>query len=276
MVTPVQGPTGILSWRRVKPRRQRAGVDPLIIELSSESNSGPATTDIIRHGEIVSYQLTPLGSNYTFVVKIEMDGNESQAIYKPREGEAPLWDFPSGTLYKREYAAYLLSEILGWNIVPFTIIRDGPYGIGSVQEFVDHDPKQNYYTLEDGCADQLRVVACFDLVANSTDRKANHLLMGDGGKIWSIDHGLTFHSDMKVRTVIWDFCSEPIPERLLNSLTQLRERLDSSVEDHPSLLKELVNLLPSEEVRALKRRLDWVLEERIYPGLPGRNRRRRG
>ena len=276
MVTPVQGPTGILSWRRVKPRRQRAGVDPLIIELSSESNSGPATTDIIRHGEIVSYQLTPLGSNYTFVVKIEMDGNESQAIYKPREGEAPLWDFPSGTLYKREYAAYLLSEILGWNIVPFTIIRDGPYGIGSVQEFVDHDPKQNYYTLEDGCADQLRVVACFDLVANSTDRKANHLLMGDGGKIWSIDHGLTFHSDMKVRTVIWDFCSEPIPERLLNSLTQLRERLDSSVEDHPSLLKELLNLLPSEEVRALKRRLDWVLEERIYPGLPGRNRRRRG
>ena len=276
MVTPVQGPTGILSWRRVKPRRHRAGVDPLIIELSSESNSGPATTDIIRHGEIVSYHLAPLGSNYTFVVKIEMDGNESQAIYKPREGEAPLWDFPSGTLYKREYAAFLLSEILGWNIVPFTIIRDGPYGIGSVQEFVDHDPKQNYYTLEDGCADQLRVVACFDLVANSTDRKANHLLMGDSGKIWSIDHGLTFHSDMKVRTVIWDFCSEPIPERLLNSLTQLRERLDSSVEDHPSLLKELVNLLPSEEVRALKRRLDWVLEERIYPGLPGRNRRRRG
>ncbi len=276
MVTPVQGPTGILSWRRVKPRRQRAGVDPLIIELSSESNSGPATTDIIRHGEIVSYHLAPLGSNYTFVVKIEMDGNESQAIYKPREGEAPLWDFPSGTLYKREYAAYLLSEILGWNIVPFTIIRDGPYGIGSVQEFVDHDPKQNYYTLEDGCADQLRVVACFDLVANSTDRKANHLLMGDGGKIWSIDHGLTFHSDMKVRTVIWDFCSEPIPAHLLESLTGLRERLDFPVDSLPSLLKELVALLPPEEVHALKLRLDWVLEERVFPGLPGRSRRRSG
>ena len=248
----------------------------MTFKLSSESNSGPATTDIIRHGEIVSYQLTPLGSNYTFVVKIEMNGGESQAIYKPREGEAPLWDFPSGTLYIREYAAYLLSEILGWNIVPFTIIRDGPYGIGSVQQFVDHDPKQNYYTLEDGCADQLRVIACFDLVANSTDRKANHLLMGDGGKIWSIDHGLTFHSDMKVRTVIWDFCSEPIPEHLLESLTGLRERLDLPVDSLPSLLKELVTLLPSEEVHALKLRLDWVLEERVFPGLPGRNRRRRG
>ena len=243
--------------------------------MNSDLNDGPVATDIIRHGEIVSYQLTPLGSNYTFVVKIELDGHESLAIYKPREGEAPLWDFPSGTLYKREYAAYLLSEVLGWNIVPFTVIRDGPHGIGSVQQFVDHDPKQNYYTLEDGCADQLRVIACFDLVANSTDRKANHLLMAEGGKIWSIDHGLTFHSEMKVRTVIWDFCSEPIPDSLLDSLTDLREQMDSPVDSLPNLLKELVTLLPPEEVDGLKRRLDWVLEERVFPGLPGRNRRNR-
>ena len=222
----------------------------------------------------MSYQLTPLGSNYTFLVKIELGGNEGHAIYKPKEGEAPLWDFPSGTLYKREYAAYLLSEILGWDLIPFTTIRDGPYGVGSVQQFIDHDPKQNYYTMEEWSADQLRVVACFDLVANSTDRKANHLLVGENGKIWSIDHGLTLHSDMKVRTVIWDFCSEPIPERLLTSLTELRERLDSPLEDHPSLLKELVSILPDEEVDALKHRLNWVLEERIYPGLPGRRRRR--
>jgi len=245
-------------------------------DLNSDLSAGPAATDIIRHGEIVSYQLTPLGSNYTFFVTIELDGNESLAIYKPKKGEAPLWDFPSGTLYKREYAAYLLSEILGWNIVPFTIIRDGPYGIGSVQQFIDHDPKQNYYTLEDGCADQLRVIACFDLVANSTDRKANHLLMGDAGKIWSIDHGLTFHSEMKVRTVIWDFCAEPIPPQLLKKLTELRERLDHSTDSLPSLLNELVALLPADEVDGLKRRLDWVLEERVFPGLPGRNRRRRG
>ena len=252
-----------------------SGLDSnLSSNASSGLNSEPTVTDIIRYGEIVSYQLTPLGSNYTFLVKIELDGNEGHAIYKPKEGEAPLWDFPSGTLYKREYAAYLLSEILGWDLIPFTTIRDGPYGVGSVQQFIDHDPKQNYYTMEEWSADQLRVVACFDLVANSTDRKANHLLVGENGKIWSIDHGLTFHSDMKVRTVIWDFCSEPIPERLLTSLTELRERLDSRLEDHPSLLKELVSILPNEEVDALKHRLNWILEERIYPGLPGRRRRR--
>ena len=238
----------------------------------------PTTSEIIRLGEIISYQLTPMGSNYTFLVKLSWEGNESLAIYKPRDGEAPLWDFPSGTLYKREYAAYLLSEILGWNIVPFTVIRDGPHGIGSVQEFIEHDPRQNYYTLEDGCADQLRVIACFDLVANSTDRKANHLLIGDSGKIWSIDHGLTFHSDMKVRTVIWDFCSEPIPTPLLESVAQLRERLELTASRDigmPDQLLDLVTVLPEDEVVALKRRLDWVLEERVFPGLPGRNRRGR-
>jgi len=217
-----------------------------------------------------------MGSNYTFLVNISLDGKESLAIYKPRDGEAPLWDFPSGTLYKREYAAYLLSEVLGWDIVPFTIIRDGPHGVGSVQQFVEHDPKQNYYTLEDGCADQLRVIACFDLIANSTDRKANHLLVDEDGKIWSIDHGLTFHSDMKVRTVIWDFCSEPIPAGLLNSLTKFRQGLDAPRDSFPSLLEELVTVLPPDEIDALKRRLDWILEERVFPGLPGGSRRRRG
>ena len=244
--------------------------------MTTESNTGPTPTEIIRHGEIVSAQLTPLGSNYTFLVNISLDGKESLAIYKPRDGEAPLWDFPSGTLYKREYAAYLLSEVLGWDIVPFTIIRDGPHGVGSVQQFVEHDPKQNYYTLEDGCADQLRVIACFDLVANSTDRKANHLLVDEDGKIWSIDHGLTFHSDMKVRTVIWDFCSEPIPAGLLNSLTKFRQCLDAPRDSFSSLLEELVTVLPPDEIDALKRRLDWILEERVFPGLPGGSRRRRG
>jgi hypothetical protein len=100
--------------------------------------------------------------------------------------------------------------------------------------------------------------------------------MGDGGKIWSIDHGLTFHSEMKVRTVIWDFCAEPIQPQLLKTLTELRERLDHSTDSLPSLLNELVALLPADEVDGLKRRLDWVLEERVFPGLPGRNRRRRG
>ena len=200
---------------------------------------------------------------------------EALGIYKPRDGEAPLWDFPNGTLYKREYAAYLLSEILEWDLIPFTLIREGPYGIGSVQEFIDHDPRENYYTLGGEYAEQLRVVCCFDLVANSTDRKPNHLLTGTDGKLWSIDHGLTFHSDVKIRTVIWDFGGEAIPEPLLDALAGLQARLKGPRKSMPKRLRELLELLTPPEVEALKGRLDWVLTERTYPGL-SRPRRRRG
>lgn len=234
--------------------------------------------DVLRRGQVVSCQLTRLGSNYTFVAALRHRGVEELAIYKPRDGEAPLWDFPSGTLYKREYAAYLLSEALGWNLVPFTIIRDGPHGVGSMQQFIDHDPRQTYYSLTtEDHADQLRTVCCFDLVANSTDRKANHLILENAsGRLWSIDHGLTFHADTKIRTVIWDFCGEPIPEPLLHSLDELQEQLLSGdrQEMHPRLA-ELIELLPRPELAAFQSRLDWVLTERCYPGLPGRRRRRR-
>ena len=156
-------------------------------------NADPSTWDIIRNGEIVACQLTPAGSNYTFLVQVKLGDATSLAIYKPRDGESPLWDFPRGTLYKREYAAYVLSQVLRWDFIPFTIIREGPYGIGSVQQFVEHDPRQNYYSLTEASAGQLKTIACFDLVANSTDRKPNHLILDSAGKLWSIDHGLTFH-----------------------------------------------------------------------------------
>ena len=237
--------------------------------------SDTTVQDVLRHGEILSCQLTRLGSNYTFVVNVALDGVEAYGIYKPRDGEAPLWDFPNGTLYKREYAAYLLSDILGWDLVPFTIIRDGPYGVGSVQEVIEHDPKENYYTLGGEYADQLRIVCCFDLVANSTDRKPNHLIISPDGKLWSIDHGLTFHSDVKIRTVIWDFGGEPIPDTLLDSLAEFQARLKGPEKSMPNGLLQLLDLLDPGEVEALKGRLDWVLTERAYPGLQ-RPRRRRG
>ena len=234
-------------------------------------NADPSAWDIIRNGEIVACQLTPAGSNYTFLAQIQLGDVTSLVIYKPRDGESPLWDFPRGTLYKREYAAYLLSQVLGWDFIPFTIIREGPYGIGSVQQFIEHDPKQNYYTLTEANASQLKVIACFDLVANSTDRKPNHLILGSSGKLWSIDHGLTFHCNTKIRTVIWDFGGEKIPEALLERLRNLAEEL----ENPQGCLAELVAVLPPEEVEALSQRVQWVLGEGIYPGLPGRHRRRR-
>jgi hypothetical protein len=234
-------------------------------------NADQSNQDLINDGEIVSCQLTPAGSNYTFLSELRLGERKGLAIYKPRDGESPLWDFPRGTLYKRECAAYLLSEVLGWNFVPYTIIRDGPYGIGSVQQFIEHDPKLSYYTLNGDNTAQLRLIACFDLVANSTDRKANHLLVGNDGKLWSIDHGLTFHEDTKIRTVIWDFCGERIPKRHLNALRALAEKLEAP----EGQLKELLELLSSEEAFSLQRRIEWVLGEGVYPGLPGRSRRRR-
>ena len=132
------------------------------------------------------------------------------------------------------------------------------------------DLDYNLVVVEDGCADQLRVIACFDLVANSTDRKANHMLEDVDGKLWSIDHGLTFHAETKIRTVIWDFCGQRIPKRLLNRVSKLKDALDQP----DGRLQELVDLLLPEEVTAFQQRVDWVLTEGVYPGLPGRRRSR--
>ncbi|MDE2779784.1 MAG: SCO1664 family protein [Chloroflexota bacterium] len=233
--------------------------------MASDQSNG----DVLRNGEFQTCELTPLGSNYTFVASLQLGDQTGQAIYKPRDGEVPLWDFPRGTLYKREYGAYLLSEVLGWNFIPRTIIREGPYGIGSVQQYVDHDPRMNYYTLSDGDAEDLRMICCFDLVANNTDRKANHVLVDEKGKLWGIDQGLTFHSDTKIRTVIWDFGGEPIPEAYLSSLSTLLGQFINP----GGTFKELLDLLLPEEVTALQKRIQWVLSERAFPGIPGRRRR---
>ena len=227
----------------------------------SSVRSLPDTLQLLEQGEITSLDLSPWGSNYTFLAKVRDSSRECRAVYKPRDGEAPLWDFPGGTLYKREYAAYLLSEILGWEFIPTTVIRDGPYGIGSLQLFVDHDPRINYFTLRESNPDALRRIACFDLVTNNADRKASHCLMGLDHEVCSIDHGLTFHSATKLRTVIWDFSGEPVPEVLLNQLSGFAERMGQP----DSTVRELTSLLDEEEAAALAHRVEWLLEKREYP-----------
>jgi hypothetical protein len=228
-----------------------------------------STYEFLLNAEILSCELTATGSNYTFLSQLRLGERTGQAIYKPRDGEVPLWDFPTGTLYKRECAAYLLSDILGWDFIPPTIIRDGPFGIGSVQQFIEHDPRQNYYSLNQANADTLRLIACYDLVANNTDRKAGHIIAGLDGKLWGIDQGLTFHAETKIRTVIWDFCGEPIPEPHLAALRDFCQRLVKP----QGQVQELLGLLRPEEVVSLHKRLEWVLQEGAYPGLPGRRRR---
>ena len=160
---------------------------------------------------MVSCILTPVGSNYTFLAKLrDEDGREMRAIYKPMKGEIPLWDFESGTLYKRECAAYLFSQMLGWEFVPETVIREGPYGTGSMQRFVEHEPGVTYRELRESHRGELKKIACFDIIANNADRKAVHCIKGLDGRVWGIDHGLTFNAAFTLRTVIWDFWGEEL------------------------------------------------------------------
>ena len=190
------------------------GAEAVAVQLSEEE-----ALPILRDGEVVGGQQIPWSSNYTFLLRIDAGpGRFLRAVYKPKAGERPLYDFPGGTLYKREYAAYLLGRAIGWPPVPLTLIREGPYGVGSMQLYVESDPRITYFDLVSEHTDEFSRFAAFDLVANNADRKGGHCVLGANGTIWSIDHGLTFHSDFKVRTVMLEFWGAPLLEELLPDL----------------------------------------------------------
>lgn len=174
------------------------------------------TGELLQHGEMEIVGRMPWSSNATYLCELRCGEHAMRAIYKPRRGERPLWDFPSG-LDHREVAAYELSEALGWDLVPPTVLRDGPLGAGSVQAFVDADFEQHYFTLYEAGThhDALRALCAFDLIGNNTDRKSGHVLLGLDGRLRGIDHGLMFHHEFKLRTVIWEFGGEPVPEPIL-------------------------------------------------------------
>ena len=234
----------------------------------SYANPEPDIVAAIRDGAFVDMRPHPYGSNAVFTGLIEAEAGQVRVIYKPQRGEAPLWDFPPGTLYSRECAAFELNRALGWDMVPFTIARDGPYGIGAVQIFVEHNPAETYFTLRNEHRTDLQQMALFDALANNADRKGSHCLRDESGRLWGIDHGLMFNEDYKLRTVIWDFEGEPIPDDMLGDLQDLRPRL----EDGSDCAVMMSEFLLTDEVEALRDRLDVLLEERIFPvaGL-GRN-----
>lgn len=208
------------------------------------------------------------GSNYTFLVEARLGERTCGAVYKPERGERPLWDFPEGTLARREVAAYAVSRALGWDLVPATVLRaDGPAGPGSLQLFVDADPERHYFTFSETEKQRLRPVALFDLLINNADRKGGHVLLGESDHLWLIDHGVCFHVDDKLRTVIWDFVGEPIPRELLAALRKVR----SSLEEGGGLHSELGGLLSAEEIDALQARADRLLRLRRFPP-PGAGR----
>ena len=198
------------------------------------------------------------GSNATFLAELSCGDDSAWAVYKPVAGERPLADFDAG-LHRRERAAYLLSEALGWGIVPPTVVRaDAPLGVGSLQWFIEGDLGEHYFTLYEDSPEThgaLARIALFDYVANNTDRKSGHVLRGADGHIWGIDHGLCFSAAFKLRTVIWDFAGEPIPEALLDDISPLATTV-------PADLAELLN---DAEVAALQRRVQRMLQERVLP-----------
>ena len=254
----------------MRSRRRRHLTDPTPdsagtpVELSEE-----AALPVLRSGQILGGYRVPWGSNYTFLVHADAgDGKYLRAVYKPRDGERPLHDFPRGSLYKREYATFILSRALGWPNVPLTVIRDGPHGVGSMQLYIDSDPEITYFDLIDDRADELRRFAVFDLLVNNADRKAGHCILDRDERLWSIDHGLTFHPAFKVRTVMLEFWDTPIPEALLDELERLRNSLAS--EDGPA--DKLAEVLTPREIDALCERLGLMLANPVLPGLdPYRN-----
>ncbi|OGO10662.1 MAG: hypothetical protein A2Y93_11290 [Chloroflexi bacterium RBG_13_68_17] len=202
------------------------------------------------------------GSNYTFLARVQAPDRELAAVYKPMRGEQPLWDFPEGTLAQREVAAYLTSQALGWDLVPPTVLRaDGPAGPGSVQLYVDADAERHYFTFSDAEKERLRPAALFDILVNNADRKGGHVLLDSQDHLWLIDHGVCFHAESKLRTVIWDFAGQPVPDGLTDALKHFRGHLAAGEE----LARRLETLLSAEEIQAMRARAEGLLEQRRFP-----------
>lgn len=235
----------------------------------SESISIDDLLELLANGDIEQQGLLPWGSNYTFLVTVTHEDKQTAAIYKPREGERPLWDFPEGTLCQREVAAFVISQALDWFVVPPTVLRDGPHGVGMVQFYIECDPNEHYFTLKEDerFADQFKRIALFDLLINNADRKSGHCLRANDDHIWAIDHGVAFSVEPKLRTVIWDFAGADVPSELRADLRQFRARLDQP--GNPTA-KALSKLLDKREIGALKRRTDQLIQSGCYPKpLPG-------
>jgi hypothetical protein len=195
------------------------------------------------------------GSNYTYLVDVTHEDIKLTAVYKPVRGERPLWDFPAASLARREVAAFLVSEALGWELVPPTVLRkNGPLGSGSLQLFIDHDPNYHYFSFEHEDQQRLRPVVLFDLLINNADRKGSHVLLDVKGHLWLIDHGVCFHVEDKLRTVIWDFIGEPIPESLCSDLNQFLQKMETHDTEPSRLWKDLLDYLSNAEIRALVER----------------------
>jgi uncharacterized repeat protein (TIGR03843 family) len=219
--------------------------------------------EILEKGTVdAEHGMMRWSSNYTFLISVTHEDTTLMSVYKPQRGERPLWDFPDGTLCYRERASFLTSESLGWQIVPPTVLRDGPRGLGSVQFYIDHDPEVNYFSFDESAAPQLLRLVAFDYIVNNADRKGGHCLLDSTGHLWGIDHGITFHSSPKLRTVIWDFAGKAIPDDILSDL----DRICGDTDNAASQFREgLDKLLSEREIQSFQSRVRHLLRAKKYP-----------
>jgi uncharacterized repeat protein (TIGR03843 family) len=227
--------------------------------------------EALQYGVFEERGLLPYSSNHSFLVAVAHDALTLSAVYKPQRGEAPLWDFEWGTLCKREIAAYEISRALGWGLVPPTVLREGNRGLGSVQFFVEHNSEVHYFTaVEDArFTETFRRLALFDFVINNADRKSGHCLIGHDGRVWAIDHGLCFHNEYKLRTVIWEFSCAPIEASRLADLTALCAALADRTSQFG---QRIARLISQPELAAMHKRIEHLLRTRNYPA-PSLHRR---
>lgn len=226
------------------------------------------TPEEMARGELEVAGYLPGASNYTYLARLVSADHETDplVVYKPQSGEAPLWDFDEGTLCRREVAAYLLSEGAEFDLVPPTLLRDGPYGLGAVQAFIDHDPTVTAFDLIDIAAAELKRVALFDVVTNNADRKAGHVFRDGAGKIWCVDHGICFHVQPKLRTVLWDFAGQAFDAAEIDLLKRVLSKLNGE------LASGLSDFLSRPEIESLRRRTESALEIGEFPPPgPGRS-----
>lgn len=215
--------------------------------------------EILVKGEMVVTGRLIDASNATLLAECSFDNEKIKCIYKPVAGERPLWDFPDGNLAQREYAAYLISMHAGFDLVPYTILRDGPFGLGMVQRWIDIDESvdlASFFSTDDS---QLRKMALFDAIINNTDRKIGHLLPRSDGKLFGCDHGVTFHHEYKLRTVLWQWAGDSFTADEEQTLRDLAQKLKESKVDN------LSSLITVDEYQALLARVDDLLKNRIFP-----------
>ena len=212
---------------------------------------------LLSQGELVVTGRLIDASNATLLASITFDDRSIEAIYKPIAGERPLWDFPDGDLANREYAAFLVSQYLGLDLVPLTILRDGPYGTGMVQEWIDIDESIDLGAFFSTDNPRLRSMALFDAIINNTDRKIGHLLPTESGDLYGCDHGVTFHVEDKLRTVLWQWAGDLLTDSEISLLQKLSLGLDSEL--------DMSSHLTLPELDALKRRISRLISEATMP-----------